>query len=408
MTKNVLLTLGIGGALLCAPSFASSTKPFAPVPTSSAAPLVPPADPEHFTFAVGGDNRSTGHGYPMPPALDEICREIGIVHPPFVLWTGDVIEGYGDTPAEANAEYDTFLKAAALTGVPLFNAPGNHEYSLDPALVPIYRKRMGGSLYGSFDYGHSHFVALNSTPVSPDGKPGVGGTLDDAQWQWLQADLEANKGARNVFVFLHHYLFGPADPDTPDMATGWNSLAERDRFHALMVKYGVRMVIAGHNHIYYHTEKDGVQYVISGASGAPLDASPDQGGFLHYLIVHVDGASVTWDILQPWELQETYPDSGKSRVGIPGARAWVDNSNNMAVTVNHVVLHAPAPPAGQKLTVQAGVAYKKKTKTAKASIVSVTPDAGGKTVTVIVAATLPPHRTTEVVVGPASPLSAKQ
>ena len=185
---------------------------FQPLPTATHT-LSAPADADHFTFVVTGDNRSTGHGYPMPACFAEICTEIGYVHPPFVLMTGDVIEGYGDTPAEANDEYDVFLKDVALTGVPVFNAPGNHEFSLDVAnLLPVYKKRMG-DLYGSFDYGNSHFVAVNSIAVHADGTV-TDGSVDDAQLTWLENDLKSTT-AKNIFVYLHYYLFGPADPDTP-------------------------------------------------------------------------------------------------------------------------------------------------------------------------------------------------
>ena len=84
-------------SLLGASASASTTEPFAPIPTAGAKTLAAPADPDHFTFIVAGDNRSTGHGYPMPPAFAEVCREIGWVRPDFTFWTGDVIEGYGDT-----------------------------------------------------------------------------------------------------------------------------------------------------------------------------------------------------------------------------------------------------------------------------------------------------------------------
>jgi len=380
-------------ALCAQPSTADGFRPL-PTPITT---LTAPTDPAHFSFVVTGDNRSTGHGYPMPACFDEICTEIGYLHPPLVLMTGDVIEGYGDTPAEANDEYDVFLKAVSLTGVPVFNAPGNHEFSLDVAnLLPIYKKRMG-DLYGSFDYGNSHFVAVNSIAVHADGTV-TDGSIDDAQWTWLDNDLKSTT-AKNIFVYLHYYPFGPADPDTPGGATtGWKSDAERDRFHAMMVKYGVRAVFAGHNHIYYHTAKDGVDYYISGGAGAPLDASPDQGGFLHYVVVHVDGNKITTDILQPWHLAVTYPNgdgNGQSR-----ETAWVENTNHPDVTVGAVVFHIKSPATG--ITASALIAgYKgKPAKPVPASIVSQTPSTDGKSVTVVVSLTAKSARTTEVTVGP--------
>ena len=396
MTKPIFLAALCAATVACAGASASTTKPFAPIPTPSAVTLAAPADPDHFMFIVAGDNRSTGHGYPMPPAFAEICREIGWVHPDFTFWTGDVIEGYGDTVAEANAEYDTFLGGAALTGGPVFNAPGNHEYSLDAALLPVYEKRLG-SLYGSFDYGHSHFIALDTSPVGADGTI-KGGTIDDVQMAWLQRDLEANRGAKNIFVFMHHFVFGPPDPDTPDSDTGFVSAAVRDRLHAVMVKYGVRAVFCSHNHLYWHQVKDGVDYFISGGAGAPLDASPEKGGYLHWVAVSVDGGKITTQIEQPWHLEVDYPD-GEAAHG-PTNRVWVANTNNEDILVRHIVLHVAVPPAGRALALTAGVAYKNKTKPGVARIVSQTPDGkGGEEV--VVEGDLKPHRTTEISLSPA-------
>ncbi len=394
MLKQTLLLCGCL-ALSAITAQASSTKPFPPVPNGHTR-LAPPADPDHFTFIMGGDNRSAGHGTPMPPALGQICREIGLIHPPFVLWTGDVIEGYNDTVPEANAEYDAFLRAASLCGVPLFNAPGNHEFSLDARLLPVYERRMG-PLYGSFDYGHSHFVALNSTAVQPDGAM-VGGTLDEAQWAWLQADLEANKAAKNTFVMLHHYVFGPPDPDTPKLDSGFASAEGRDRLHALMVKYGVRAVFCGHNHIYWHTKKGGVDYFISGGAGAPLDATPDKGGYLHYVLMTVDGTTLRWQILQPWHLEAEYPEGDGSSARTERVR--LTNTNDFPVTVSGAVFHLAAPPPGQTLTVQASTAYKKKSKPGSARLVSTQPVPGKREVEATAQVTLPPARTTEVSVSP--------
>ena len=398
MRKQTLFAVLLA-SLLGSSAPASTTQLLSPAPTPSAA-VTAPADPDHFLFVVGGDNRSTGHGYPMPPVWATICKEIGYVHPAFLLTTGDCIEGYGDTPAEANAEYDVFLTDVSLTGVPVYCAPGNHEFSLDARLLPVYEKRLG-RLYGSFDYGHSHFIAVNSNPVGPDGTV-VGGSIDDAEFAWLQRDLEANKGAANIFVFLHHYLFGPPDPDTPTLNTGFIDLAARDRFHALMVKYGVRAVFCGHNHIYWHKVVGGVDYFISGGGGAPLDASPENGGYLHYVTVQVDGTKLTTEVLQPEHLEVTYPD-GETKIG-PSQRVWVTNTNFDAVTVRHVVLHVAAPPAGQTLAVTAMLSYKKKNKPLAAQIVSQSPGDRPGTVDVIVSVTLPKARTAEITVAPAASL----
>ncbi|MCW3059946.1 MAG: putative phosphohydrolase [Capsulimonas sp.] len=394
MNKSTFVIAALS-TLLATPVFAETTKALPPIPTLFTS-MAAPADPDHFTFVVSGDNRSTGHGYPMPPSLAQICQEIGTVRPAFTLWTGDAIEGYGDTPAEAEGEYDTFFQSAALARSPIFMAPGNHEFSLDAALLPIYRKRMG-PLYGSFDYGSSHFIALNTTPVLPDGKISAGGEIDDAQRAWLEADLKANASAKHIFVFLHHYVFGPPDTGST-IDTGFKSLEARESLHKLFVQSHVSAVFCGHNHLYWHTAHDGVEYYISGGAGAPLDASPEEGGYLHYVVFTVDGDKVTPSILQPWHLLTTYP-AGDDK-GLTTETAFVENTNHIDVPVHGVVFHIAPPAPGATVTVEAKISYKK-SKTVPARIVSSKPSADGKSLEVVVETTLPADRTTEVTVSSA-------
>ena len=392
--KHWIITLALI-ATMATTAFASSTQPLAPAPTASSG-MTAPLDPDHFTFVVGGDNRSTGHGYPMPPVWEVICREIGWLHPSFVLTTGDAIEGYGDTVAEANAEYDVFLRDISLTGVPVFCTPGNHEFSLDKALLPVFTKRIG-ALYGSFDYGHSHFISLNTTPLAADGTL-KGGTIDEAQMTWLIRDLEANKSAKNTFVFMHHYLFGPPDPDTPDIDTGFISTEARDRVHTVLAKYGVRAVFCGHNHIFWHQAKDGVDYYISGGGGAPLDASPEKGGYLHYLTIEVNDTKLTTQILQPGHLEVSIA-VGKS-ASAASERLLVTNTNDLPITLSHLVFHVAAPPIGQTLGLTASIQYKNKVKPGDAQILSQSPGAVPGTLDVIVSAVAKKARTEEITLSP--------
>ncbi|MGO8671852.1 MAG: metallophosphoesterase family protein [Capsulimonadaceae bacterium] len=381
--------------LVCAHCAHAAHGPFTPVPTPYTV-VAAPTDADHFTFAVAGDNRSTGHGYPMPAPFDEICLEIGIVRPPFVLWTGDCIEGYDDTADDANAEYDAFVKGLILTGVPVYNCPGNHEFSLNKdLLLPIYEARVG-PLFGSFDYGNSHFIALNTNAINADGTV-TAGDLDDAEWAWLADDLKAHASAKNTFVFMHHYMYGPPDPDKPSHETGWNDTASRDRLHKLLAKYHVRAVFCGHDHIYYHEQRDKVDYYISGGAGSPLDAPPDKGGFLHYLLVHVNGDKISVDILQPWRLELTYPRGDAN--GATTETAWLVNENNFPLTASGVAFHLKPPTPGQKVTVSASTTYKSgKAPKAAATILSTTPSADGSTVTVLVQAVAKNARTTVITV----------
>lgn len=272
---------------------AGTSRPLEPLPIAGDMVLAPAADPTHFTFTVGGDNRAVARDLPPPPTAAQIFAETRLLRPAFALWTGDTIYGSDDTPGEAEREYAGFLRLAAAGDTPVFNAPGNHEIFRRPELERVYESCMG-RLYGSFDYGHSHFIALDTEEA--DRAPGIG----PAQLEWLRKDLEANRGAEHIFVFSHHPLF--PTPDHP--RAGFASAANRDEVHRLFVRYHVTAVFSGHEHLYYASVHDGVRYIVTGGGGAPSDGAPQDGGFQHYLRVSVDGNAVKIEVLQPWRLFE--------------------------------------------------------------------------------------------------------
>ena len=116
---------------------------------------------EAFSFVVTGDGRAPLPNMPFPRVQLDIMREIALLGPTFVLYTGDSVWGYGASRQELLNDYDRFRALANSTGVPLYNAPGNHEMQSDPAAVEILCVT-GQDLYGSFDAGEYHFIALNT------------------------------------------------------------------------------------------------------------------------------------------------------------------------------------------------------------------------------------------------------
>jgi hypothetical protein len=334
MRRRLLLVslLGAGVALLAGarPGFAGPARPIAPIGGA----LAPIADGADLLFVVGGDNRPTGRNAPLPRVTKQIFSEIGMIRPDFVLWSGDVVYGYGDTPAELSREYDRFAEAAALAHAPLFDSPGNHEIHHrdgepceDDASEIAFTKRFGG-LYGSFDAGGAHFIALDAEGVCFEDR------LDPTQRAWLEADLEAHKNARAIFVFTHSVFFAPPliDPDSAKPEIG-----NRPDLVALFRRYPVRAVFSGHAHLYSHEAHDGIDYFIAGGGGAPLYAPPDRGGFSHYVIVRLTGSTVAYDVVEPGHLYvETGPDlHGK-------ATTWIVNGNDANIPLRGAEIPAPA------------------------------------------------------------------
>jgi hypothetical protein len=140
---------------------------------------------------------------------------------------------------------------------------GNHEYSAEgPAAYFDYfgaqaGPRPGG--YYSYDLGTWHVIALNTNIASDAGSP---------QQAWLQSDLDAHLG-RCTIAYMHH----------PRFSSG--SHAERDKLIPIwrtFARYGVSVVIAGHDHVYERF--------------APLDTNgtPDSTGGIRQFVVGTGGA----------------------------------------------------------------------------------------------------------------------
>jgi hypothetical protein len=329
--KAVVPGLALLFLCLASPLFAVTDRQLQSFP---AADLKVPAAGADILFVVSGDNRPTAQGAPMPPVLKTIFGEIGLIRPDFVLWTGDTVYGYCDSKDELEQEYQAFAAAARpLAGnVPLFNAPGNHEIHTNqgcaapadkvcgpPCLEDAFRGHFG-QLYGSFDFGGAHFVALDSDVTGEED------SIVGDQLAWLKRDLEANKTARAIFVFSHTEFYSAPRID-PSAATSHPAITNRVELQELFRRYPVKAVFSGHEHLYYREpaeQHDGIDYFVAGGAGAPLYATPDRGGFSHYLVVRLSGAKITYDVIEPGRL------SLEEAASCPGeAKFWLVNSNDM-------------------------------------------------------------------------------
>jgi hypothetical protein len=380
-TRVLLLSL----LLLCSsPLLAVTDRPLKSFPAADLKEAAAGAD---VLFVVSGDNRPTAQGAPMPPVLRTIFAEIGLIRPDFVIWTGDTVYGYCDSRAELEQEYQAFAAAARpLAGaVPLFNSPGNHEiHSKQTCSAPadkvcgapcseeVFRGHFG-QLYGSMDYAGVHFIALD-TDV-PDAQDAITGD----QLDWLKRDLEANKGARAIFVFTHTEFYSAPRID-PSAATSHPAVANRWELQDLFRRYPVKAVFSGHEHIYYREpaeQHDGIDYFVAGGAGAPLYAPPDRGGFSHYLVVRLTGTKISYDVVEPGRLslEEATPGTNE-------AKFWIVNSNDIdqPLPLRGVEREVPASLGGCDSLTAAAAAKKRDTWVAVegVSIDACTPGTGGK------------------------------
>ncbi|MCY1034314.1 metallophosphoesterase [Corallococcus sp. BB11-1] len=166
--------------------------------------------------------------------------------------------------------------AALLAQVPMFATPGNHEYvtnEAQPYLDNLYlptNNAEGSERYYSFDWGHVHFVSIDSNCAV--GLASASKCTLAAQKAFVEKDLAATTQPWKV-VFFHH----------PSWSSGehGSQLTMRRQFGPLFEKYGVDLVLTGHDHNYERSKpmlgdaesgksERGVPYLVVGGGGATL------------------------------------------------------------------------------------------------------------------------------------------
>src|SRR4051794_20442067 len=228
--------------------------------------LSQPTISTQFIFVLAGDNRPAHSSDPQSAVPGNIFCAVQRMNPPaaFVLWTGDTISGKDPQhPKRMHDQYKEFLGIATRAGVPVFNAPGNHEMD-DSTETPskvmkdLYRKYMAGT-YGAFSYGNTRFIALDSenepsgaaksvTTAEGQAKVQAPGAITKTQLKLLKDDLEANKSMAHVIIFMHHPVKAYEKKDGLDEAS-------KKTLEDLFASYkNVSYVISGHEHMYFNSQ----------------------------------------------------------------------------------------------------------------------------------------------------------
>jgi hypothetical protein len=221
--------------------------------------------------------------------------------PDFVAIAGDLVESGGE-----QRDWDEFwrLTGPLAANTPVFPAPGNHEYYAGPGdkgryaeyaserAVAKYRSYfdlpangMGPhhERYYRVDWGPVTLVSLdlgNGAPhrTDTDGNwylrgEGEGGFAPDwqqgsAQYRWLEATLrEAQIGSAFTFVLFHYcpYSSGPHG-QAPGDGEGLDPLSgvPLRALTPLFQRYGVDVLLTGHDEMYEHSVVPGIQILPDG------------------------------------------------------------------------------------------------------------------------------------------------
>jgi len=248
-------------------------------------------------FSVLGDSGNGGL------AQYAVAASLRTWNPDPVLHMGDVIY-----PAFSNSLADIRCLSVyqrQMASTPYYFTFGNHDlYSNDDApylnsfALPT-NSASGTSHYYSFDHGDVHFVSVFLPTLTPFSQQATYGLSDgSAQYNWLTNDL-ATTSRRWKALFFH----APMNTSSAHRYDDLNGNGTYDRFEISTIldpvceRYGVQLVVNGHDHNYERFRpKGGLTRIVSGGGGYALygmvERDPESVWFQsmhHHLRVTVEG-----------------------------------------------------------------------------------------------------------------------
>ncbi|HEX5703257.1 MAG TPA: metallophosphoesterase [Pyrinomonadaceae bacterium] len=208
----------------------------------SAVKLTLPLKKDSLKFAVMGD---TGTGSDKQQQVaDKMVQYYGTYPFEFVLMLGDNMYG-GESAKDFEIKFAEPYKQLLDKQVKFYAALGNHDQRLQKNYVNF---NMNGKEYYRFKKGNVAFYALNST------------YMDKTQVKWLEDELAKDTSEWKV-AFMHHPPYSSGGKHGSDDQL-------REVIEPIFVKYGVNVVLTGHDHFYERIKpQKGIHYFVSGAAG---------------------------------------------------------------------------------------------------------------------------------------------
>lgn len=223
-------------------SVASHNNVKSPAVATSAVKVTLPLKENSVRFGIIGD---TGTGSQKQYQLAEIMLGYRRAFPfDFVLMMGDNIYG-GESPKDFKLKFEDVYRPLLEMKVKFYATLGNHD---EPAQRFYQYFNMDGKEYYRFTKGNAAFYSLNSN------------YLDKKQLQWLESEL-AKDASEWKICFFHHPPYSSGGKHGSDKQL-------REVVEPIFVKYGVNLVLTGHDHFYERIKpQKGIYYFVSGAGG---------------------------------------------------------------------------------------------------------------------------------------------
>ena len=216
-------------------------------PAQSPAPPAQPAQvqstkPPSVRFAAIGDDGNASHE--QYEVATQMMKSHASFPFDFVVMLGDNLYG-GNSPNDYKKKFEQPYKSLLDAGIKFYASLGNHDNSNERFYEPF---NMGGQRYYTFKKGNASFFVLDSNYMDP------------VQLSWLEQGLKSSDSLWKICYF-HHPLYSDGKFHGPDPDL-------RARVEPLFMKYGVNVVLSGHEHVYERIQpQHGIYYFIEGSSG---------------------------------------------------------------------------------------------------------------------------------------------
>jgi len=193
-------------------------------------------------FGIIGD---TGSGSSKQYQVGEMMAQYHQLFPfNFVVMLGDNIYG-GEAPKDYQKKFAGAYQKLLDGKVKFYAALGNHDQNNQVNYEPF---NMNGKEFYRFTKGSVAFYALNST------------YMDKRQIEWLERELAKDTSEWKI-CFFHHPPYSSGGKHGSDKQL-------REIVEPIFVKYGVNVVLTGHDHFYERIKpQKGIYYFVSGGGG---------------------------------------------------------------------------------------------------------------------------------------------
>jgi hypothetical protein len=203
-------------------------------------------------------------------ARTEILQGIAASKPDAFFMLGDTVET-GNSVTQWNFALSDL--EALIPNVPLRLLLGNHDALFGGQY--LYRKAFYPKGFSS-DSGSPYYWSINTGPATIVAVDLPWGTemFGARQKAWLEKTLAAADPRRPLIVLSHSYFYA-SGYDDPGFGTPWYDHYQNiPALVPLFEKYGVDLVISGHNHYQELLSHNGVTYAIVGSMGGIPDPEP--------------------------------------------------------------------------------------------------------------------------------------